>query len=179
MMASRYAPQIFWVLATALAYTLLALPVAQKNKTHKLIFFSRIRKSWQLVGFPEWIPTHNTLDWVDSIQDGFKDIYHSFVLQDGPLNHRQEVLMWKQCKYIQLCIHLCIRVAQPETVGQLPEVPWQSWSRAGDLVHWGRMYPECSGSQRTAGCWSPRGGSSGRTRCSSGQCSTLPCRKVY
>lgn len=33
MMASRYAPQIFWVLATALVYTLLALAVAEKKKS--------------------------------------------------------------------------------------------------------------------------------------------------
>lgn len=32
MIASRYALQIFWVLATALVYTLLALAVAEKDK---------------------------------------------------------------------------------------------------------------------------------------------------
>lgn len=32
MIASRYAPQIFWVLVTALVYTLLALAVAEKEK---------------------------------------------------------------------------------------------------------------------------------------------------
>ncbi len=34
MMASWYAPQIFWVLATALAYTLLALAVAEKSDSY-------------------------------------------------------------------------------------------------------------------------------------------------
>lgn len=41
MMASKYAPQIFWVLATAVAYTLLALPVAER----KIDFSQGIKKT--------------------------------------------------------------------------------------------------------------------------------------
>lgn len=91
MMASRYAPQIFWVLATALAYTLLALAVAEK----KQIGYSQGNKKrlWQVVGFPKRIHTHDALDWIDSAQHGFKNIHHSFVPQDGLLKHCQEVLM--------------------------------------------------------------------------------------
>lgn len=66
---------------------------------------------------------------------------------------------------------------EPFFVCKLPEVPWQSWSRAGGLGRWGQMYQGYSGSQRTACCLWPPGGSSGHTRCSSGRCSMLPCRK--
>lgn len=73
---------------------------------------------------------------------------------------------------------LCISIRAWWTffVCYLPEAPWQSWSRAVGLVRSGQMYPGCSGSQRTACCWWPPGGSSGRTRCSSGRSSKLPCR---
>ena len=91
MMASRYGPQIFCVLAAALAYTLLALPTAKKKS--KSDFFQEVKRSWQVEEFCERIPTHNSLNWVDSTKHCFQDIHHCSVPQDGLLKHCQEVLM--------------------------------------------------------------------------------------
>ena len=101
MMASRYALQIFWDLATAYAYTLLALATKRGKKTS----CTRYKKNKVI---PNKItPTHNALDWVDSSQQGSEDIHHSFVFQDGLLKHRQEVLKTELgFKYIPLPI-LC------------------------------------------------------------------------
>lgn len=64
MIASRYALQIFWVLATALVYTLLALAVSEKDENDEQSL--KVQQKNVRGCFLEWRPTHNSLDRIDS-----------------------------------------------------------------------------------------------------------------
>ena len=86
MMASRYPPQIFWVLAAALAYTLLAVAEGETGNAALFILSLTRRENAARRGFKEGRHiTHDALHRVGSCRHALEDLQHGLVPQNAPL----------------------------------------------------------------------------------------------